>query len=259
MKISTIFQNKRFIKISVIFIWILIWQLIYKAVGKEILIVSPFDMFMNLYEKLFKADFWITCFYSVSRILKGYFLGIFLGVITAFISYKAKWFYYFVYPFFSVIKSTPVASFIILALVWIKTDNVPVFIVFIMVMPIVWTNIYEGLIKTDKELIETAFIFEFNIFKKLKYIYIPNLIPYISAACTVSAGLAWKSGIAAEVISSPKISIGSAIYDSKVYLETLELFTWTFTVIIISIILEKIIVYLIKKIFERNLKNNDRT
>lgn len=254
MKTSTIFQNNKFKKIIIAFIWLFIWQCIYKAVGKEILIVSPFDVLLNIINKVTEYDFWITCFYSIWRIMKGYFFGVIFGMITAFISYKIKFIYDFLYPFFSILKSTPVASFIILALIWIKTDNVPTFIVFIMTSPIVWTNIYEGLSKTSNELIEVSKIFEFSFFKKLKYIYIPQLIPYISSACTVALGLAWKSGIAAEVISSPKISIGSVIYDSKVYLETLELFTWTAVVVIISIVLEKIIIYFIKNIFERKIK-----
>ncbi len=254
MKISTIFQNNKFKKIIIAFIWLFIWQCIYKAVGKEILIVSPFDVLLNIIKKITEYDFWMTCFYSIWRIMKGYFFGVIFGIITAFISYKIKFVYDFLYPFFSILKSTPVASFIILALIWIKTDNVPAFIVFIMTSPIVWTNIYEGLSKTSNELIEVSKVFEFNFFKKLKYIYIPQLIPYISSAFTVALGLAWKSGIAAEVISSPKISIGSVIYDSKIYLETLELFTWTAVVVIISIVLEKIIIYFIKKIFERRIK-----
>ena len=254
MKISTIFQNNKFKKIIIAFIWLFIWQCIYKAVGKEILIVSPFDVLLNIINKVTEYDFWITCFYSIWRIMKGYFLGIIFGVITAFISYKIKFIHDFLYPFFSILKSTPVASFIILALIWIKTDSIPAFIVFIMTSPIVWTNIYEGLSKTSNELIEVSKVFEFSFLKKLKYIYIPELIPYISSACTVALGLAWKSGIAAEVISSPKIAIGSVIYDSKVYLETLELFTWTAVVVIISIVLEKIIIYFIKNIFERKIK-----
>lgn len=254
MKISTIFQNNKFKKIIIAFIWLFIWQCIYKAVGKEILIVSPFDVLLNIINKVTEYDFWITCFYSILRIMKGYFFGIIFGVIAAFISYKIKFMHDFLYPFFSILKSTPVASFIILALIWIKTDNVPAFIVFIMTSPIVWTNIYEGLSKISNELIEVSKVFEFSFLKKLKYIYIPQLIPYISSACTVALGLAWKSGIAAEVISSPKIAIGSVIYDSKVYLETLELFTWTAVVVIISIVLEKIIIYFIKNIFERKIK-----
>lgn len=254
MKTSTIFQNNKLKKIIIAFIWLFIWQCIYKAVGKEILIVSPFDVLLNIINKVTEYDFWITCFYSIWRIMKGYFFGVIFGIITAFLSYKIKFIYDFLYPFFSILKSTPVASFIILALIWIKTDNVPTFIVFIMTSPIVWTNIYEGLSKTSNELIEVSKIFEFSFFKKLKYIYIPQLIPYISSAFTVALGLAWKSGIAAEVISSPKISIGSVIYDSKVYLETLELFTWTAVVVIISIVLEKIIIYFIKNIFERKIK-----
>ena len=258
MKNSTIFQKIKYYKKSILtklliaIIWFFIWEIIYRFVNKEILIVSPFDVFKNLIFKLFQKEYWITCFYSIYRIMIGYILGIFFGIITAIISYKYKFIYEFLYPFFNILKSTPVVSFIIIALVWIKTENVPIFIVFIMVIPIIWTNIYQGILEINNkyyDYFELASIFEFKFLKKMKYIYSKNIFSYVLSSFTVSLGLAWKSGIAAEVISSPKISIGSYIYDSKIYLETLDLFTWTITVIIISFILEIFIKSLLYFIF----------
>ena len=77
-------------------------------------------------------------------------------------------------------------------------------------------------------------------------IYFPQTKPFFKSACITGLGLAWKSGIAAEVISTPKLSIGRSLYESKLYIETPELFAWTLTVIILSIIAEKILTAVFK-------------
>ena len=58
-------------------------------------------------------------------------------------------------------------------------------------------------------------------------------------------GFAWKAGVAAEVIANTKMSIGAQIYDSKIYLDTLNLFSWTIVIIALSILLEKVVTKLL--------------
>ena len=67
---------------------------------------------------------------------------------------------------------------------------------------------------------------------------LPSLSPYFLSACRSAIALAWKAGIAAEVLCVPTRSIGRAIYEGKTYLMTEELFAWTFLVVIISVLIE---------------------
>ena len=182
------------------------------------------------------------------RIVLGYISAVFVGVLLAYGAYKSKFFFELIYPLVSIIKATPVASFIILALVWFKTSYIPSFISFLIVSPIVFSNVYEGIKNTDESLLQMAQVYNFSNFKKLRYIYIPSVLPHFISASLVSVGLSWKSGIAAEVICTPKISIGSMLYNSKVYLETDELFAWTFAVIVMSIMFEKLIAFVFNKL-----------
>jgi NitT/TauT family transport system permease protein len=94
--------------------------------------------------------------------------------------------------------------------------------------------------ETDKKLLEMAKIFRMGFGKKMKAIYIPGTYPYFTAACKLSIGLCWKSGIAAEVIGLPVGSIGEQLYQSKIFLDTGELFSWTIVIIIISYTFEKL-------------------
>ena len=77
-------------------------------------------------------------------------------------------------------------------------------------------------------------------------LYIPSLAPYFLAACKSSLGMAWKAGIAAEVLAVPKNAIGTELYYAKTYLETPTMFAWTLVIILLSIIFEKLFVWFIE-------------
>ena len=245
MKIS-ITQNNSFKKIVSAAIWILIWQGIYMLVNREILIVSPLTVLKTLFSLSLTKAFWLIVSQSMLRIIYGFLISVVLGTAVAVLTAAVPFAYDFFYPPISVIRATPVASFIILALVWMKTGSVPLFISFLMVFPIVWSNVLQGIRNTDKKLLEMADVFRFSALKKIYMIYLPSVMPYFVAAAATGTGLAFKSGIAAEVISRPKLSIGSMLYDSKIYIETPELFAWTAAVIILSVILEALFMRLIR-------------
>lgn len=234
--------------------WITIWQLLYMAVGKDILLVSPLDSFLRLLELSASQEFWQTVFLSCIRIISGFLASLIAGVIIAYFTSKYKAVNMFVSPVIKIIRVTPVASFIILTLLWVKSAYIPALMAFLMVVPLVWANVYEGIISTDEKLLEMAYIYKLGRYKILRYIYIPALMPYFKAAITTGLGFAWKSGVAAEIIVKPLRSLGKEIYDSKIYIETKDLFAWTITVIIISVIIEKVTLLILKKAENKILK-----
>jgi len=227
--------------------WILIWQLVSMFIGKELLVPAPLKVMDRLLEMAVTLSFWEITSMTVFRIAVGFTLGTIAGMFLAVITAGSKITDAFLRPAQTVIRATPIASFIILALIWIKGGHIPSFISFLMVMPIVWSNTYSGIKETDKKLLEMADIYGFSPFEKVKYIYFHSVLPYFAAAATTSMGLAWKAGIAAEVLALPEMAVGTSIFDSKIYLETVDLFAWSFVVIVFSIILEKIITSLLKK------------
>lgn len=228
--------------------WLAIWQGVYRLVHQEILLVSPDTVFTRLLQLVQEGSFWQSALYSLLRITAGFLLAVAAGVGLSLLTTFIPFCYDFFKPILQIIKATPVASFIILALVWIKTDRVSTFTAFLMVLPFIWANVSEGLRSTDRKLLEMAKVYRFGRWKTLRNIYLPSVMPYFLAAFTTSIGLAWKAGIAAEVISIPRHSIGTELYHSKIYLETADLFAWTVVVILLSVLLEKIFVILLGRI-----------
>ena len=239
--------KKTLIFLGVFAFWIIIWQLIYEKVGIDLVIPSPHNTWLKIEELVKTKEFWQTTWLSVSRILQGYLVGVVLGVVLAVVTYSSKFLYVLLKPIVSIARATPVASLTLIIMMWVTNQQVPLFIVGLMVFPIIWGNTYEGIRNTDKKLLEMSRSFSVGYAKRFLHIYIPSVYPYFIAGASTSLGLAWKSGIAAEILGVTQDSIGQQIYDAKVYLDSESKFAWTIIVILLSIVVEKIVVMTLSK------------
>lgn len=235
-------------KAAVAAFWLFIWEIIYLVVQKEILIVSPFTTLMTIVRLVRTAAFWQTALSSLLHIMSGFFVGLLIGVALAVLCAASAFFKELFKPLIAIARATPVASFILLALVWMKTGTVPGFIAALMVFPIIFGNVYEGIRNVDDKLLEMAKSYKVSTKRVFLHIFLPGVFPYFIAGTTTGLGLAWKAGIAAEVLSVPAGSIGQMLHDAKIYIETADLFAWTVVVILLSMILEYLVVLLIKRI-----------
>jgi len=81
--------------------------------------------------------------------------------------------------------------------------------------------------------------------ERIRYIYVPALIPYLKSGCRIALGMSWKSGVAAEVIGVPGHSVGEKLYMSKIYLDTAGLMAWTLVIILVSALFERAVLKLL--------------
>lgn len=137
-------------KAGVIAAWLLLWQLAALAVGSSFLFPSPLTVLRRLGELCVTKEFALDCLGSLGRISLGCFSGIVFGSLLGAVTAFSKPLYDFFSPLLTVIKTTPVASFIILLLVWVKRSGVPVVIAFLMVVPVMWSNVSAAVADTDR-------------------------------------------------------------------------------------------------------------
>jgi len=234
-------------------IWLTLWQILAIVLDSEIILASPISVIKRLSQLAITIPFWESISFSVIRITIGFLSAVFIGTLLAILSFKSKINSLFLEPFMKTISSIPVASFIILVLLWVSSSNLNIIISFLIVLPIIYTNVLEGILETDYNLVEMAIVFRLTKWKKIRYVYFSQVLPYFSSAFKISLGLAWKSGIAAEVIAIPMGSIGESLYQSKVYLDTPNLFAWTLSIVLVSMIIEKIFLFLLALV-ERRLE-----
>ncbi len=220
--------------ISIALIWIVIWQALSMLVGESLILVSPIDVILRLWGLLSDASFYQSILVSTLRILAGFILGMSIGTALAVISAKYAIIRDFLSPFMAAVKAVPVASFTILALFMISAKNLSVLVVFLIALPVVYSNILTGIKACDRRLLEAAKLFCVTPFKKTVYIYFSQVLPYFKSALSVASGLSWKSGVAAELIVIAASSIGERLYEAKVSLEMVDLFAWTLVVILMS-------------------------
>lgn len=242
---------KKVIKVLVITLfWILIWYLFSLIINLPLLFPAPWDVIKRIGELVITGSFYLIVLSSLGRILLGILIALILSFVMALICTLSKTVYEFFIPLVSIMKSTPIVAFVYLVNLFLHSENTVIFICFLMVFPIVFSNVYQGIKSTDKNLIEVCKVYKIPFKKQLLSIYLPNVVPYFLSSLISSIGLAWKAGIAAEVLCTPIISIGIKISDANINLELVDLFAWTVCGIILCILLE----FSTKKILKSILK-----
>ena len=221
--------------------WLAAWALLARLVGSELLLPAPWAVAARLGQLAARASFWGTVGTTLLRILCGTAAGILLGVLTALLTSRFRAADALLRPLLTVVKTTPVASFIILLLIWVGRDILPAVIVVLMVLPVTWANVCAGIASLDPDLREVAKVFGFSPVRSFRRLWLPTVLPHFLSACRSALGLGWKAGVAAEVLTVPLRSIGRMLYEAKLNLETADLFAWTVTVILCSLVIEKLL------------------
>lgn len=221
-----------------VLLWLIVWHIASIRLGKPLLLPTPISVAERLGELIVTQNFWRYTLRSLLRVVSGILSGIGIAVAVSALTAAFRPAEILLSPLITVIKSTPVASFIILAMLWISDDILPVFISFLMVFPVVWANLHTAFKSIPKPYHDLAQIYRLPLSRRIRRIYAPSALPYFLSACRSSLGLAWKAGIAAEVLALPALSIGRQLNESKLYLETTDLFAWTMVVIALSLLLE---------------------
>ena len=237
--------------LAITLIWLCLWQVAAMIVSSPLLLPTPIAVAARILELCATSALYITLLSSFARIILGLIIGVALGVVGGTVTARHRLAKEFFAPVLAVIKSTPIASFIILILLWLDRDSVPVVISLLVVLPVVWSNVEAGILNTDKALLEMARAYKMRRGAMIKHIYLPAIAPYFAASLNSSLGLAWKAGVAAEALILPAVAIGTRIYEAKYNLETIDLFAWTVLVIILSVVIEKLALALLRKVTSR--------
>ena len=223
-------------------IYLAVWEAVSLLVGKELLLPSPLSTLSRLAVLLTQGESWLYAGLTLLRIMAGYVIGVLLGILLAVLTARSAFAEALLSPLRAIVKASPVTSFILLALLWLSSNMVPLVISVLMVVPMIWTATAEAILQTDPRLIEMGKLFGLSRWKIVKKIYVPSVLPQFLAACTTALGFAWKSGVAAEIIALPKQSIGYMLYQSKLRIETPDLFAWTLMIVALSMLLEWLLV-----------------
>jgi len=248
MKTSITKASKRISKkILIILFWIMVWEFGSLLIDNVILLPSPLEVLQMLSKLIFQQYFWLCVFSSIARVIVGLVLSIGLGVAVGIIAGLNNHVEELLTPLLVTVKSTPIMSIIILALVWFRSTNVAIFTAVLICFPVIYTNVVQGIKSVDVQLLQMAQLYKVKRKYVIRDIYIPSIKHYIISGVLMCLGLAWKVSVTSEVLATPKYSIGLNLLNSKAMLETSELFAWTVVVVILSFGFESLFKYYVKK------------
>ena len=237
--------KKQNVRLWAVVFWLVVWQVAAMALHAAyphgtLLLPSPLAALARLMALAGTAAFWRAVGLSSLHILGGFLLSCVLAVILAALSARDRRVEELLAPLVMLVKTVPVASFIILALVWLSSKTLPLFLAALV-----------GVRCTDASLLEMARVFRVPFSRTLRGIYLPQVLPYFRSAVSTALGLCWKAGTAAEVIALSGGSIGEKLYHAKIYFETADLFAWTAAIVLISALFERLFLYFVDSMAER--------
>lgn len=230
---------------------LLVWQTAAVAVDQSILLVSPIDVALRMTTIWQVEGFASSIWFSFYHIAGGFLLALVSGILLAALSGRFKWVETALWPFMITVKTVPVASFVVICLIWLSAQNLSVFISFLIVLPVVYGNVLQGIKSEDGKMLEVAEVFRMPMLRRILYIHMPQLKPFILSACATALGMSWKAGIAAEIIGTPDGSIGKQLYYAKIYLDTDDLLCWTVIIVIVSVAFEKLFMLALRAAYRR--------
>ncbi|MCR4655639.1 MAG: ATP-binding cassette domain-containing protein [Lachnospiraceae bacterium] len=242
-------KHNNYLKYAVYIFWLLLWGGISAIINNPIYFAGPLDTVRELVVKISDPVFWYSVSASLIRILAGFLTAFFAAVILACLSYRFTPLEDLLNPFISFIRSVPVAAVVVILLIWWGSENLVLSISFMVIFPNIYGNMLTGLMETDKKLLEMAAVFRMPLKERVLWIYRPACFPYLTSSLSLSLGMGFKAGIAAEIIGLPSGSIGNLLYHDKIYFNTAGVFSWIIVILILSTLTEKAVLFIAKRLF----------
>lgn len=225
--------------VLIVLLWLFLWQLLALGANNSVMLVGPLETLRALWQLPFEADFVSALCFSFARIIGGFALACICGILLAVLAWHSRVTAALLAPAVLVLKAVPVASFVILLLIWAGNENLSFYVSFLLVLPILYLNTLQGLRQTDGQLLELAKLCHMPRRRRIRFLYFPTLYPHLLSAFQLALGMSWKSGVAAELIGQPQHSIGNSLYLTKINLETDRLFAWTLIIVLLSWLFER--------------------
>ena len=220
-------------------LWLVAWQLASVALAQPLILPGPVEVLSALGGLVSTPTFWSKVGFSLARIVGGCALAYAVAGLLAWASGASCLVRIALRPPLVAIKATPVACVVVLLLIWLGAANVSFAAVFLMALPGVYFALVEGLDHVDARMDELLCVSGVRGPRRWLALTWPAVLPFLEAASEVVVGMAWKAGVAAELIGTPLGSIGERIYQAKLLLDTPALFAWTVVVVCLATVCER--------------------
>lgn len=244
---DSIYKNRKYIWISAALL-IVGWAVAAKAMNNEVILPSPVSALRSLVDIMKGKNFTRLLIATLSRSCISFLISVMSAIVLGTLAGLSRRMRQMLLPAVSVLKSVPTMAVIILALIWLDSDRAPILIGVILVFPVLYESVVEGMLNVDQKLIQMARLYSVSIKNVISDIYIPTVFSYLASVMGAALGLTLKAVIAGEVLGQPRYSIGGSLQMEKMYLNTAGVFAWIIIVVGLSSILESMVKLFFKRI-----------
>lgn len=239
MKIS--FTKKHYISLASIAFMLAIWKLASVYFASDIILPPPEKTLIATLALFGESRFLAIIGATILRGILGFVLSLLLGVGLGVLAGTHAGFNTFMKPIIASLRSIPVISLILLALIWLSSDSVPVFIALLTMFPFIYTNVTDGIRSVDPDLVEMAEFYRVGKGRIIRELHIPAIMPFIISGASSAMGIGWRAIITGEVLSQPEYGIGTLMQSAQTFLNVDAVIAWTLVAVLISYIFEKVI------------------
>lgn len=232
-------MKKSILTILSITILLLAWQLFAMLVRLPDLIPSVPRLLSTLAALFTSGSFYRSVAATVLRGAAGMSISLTAAMGAAFLFNKSKWTYELFRPLLAILRSIPVISFILLALIFLNAESIPLIIAFLTMFPLLTENLTRGLRSRRKELSIMAHQFKIGRWNRLAQVIYPQLKPFLYSGLASALGFGWRAIIMGEVLAQCTPGIGGEMKQAQVFINVPELIAWTIIAILISYLFDK--------------------
>jgi NitT/TauT family transport system permease protein len=194
---------------------------------------SPAAVARGLGEIVRSGEIWRHAGASLARIVVGFGAAVLVAVLLGLLAFLSRLARGVVHDVLAVLNSTSVFVWIVISIIWFGLSNwAPIFTTFMITLPVVASNVVEGVAGVDRRLLEMGEVYRLPGRQKFTAIVVPSTLPYLVAGMKVGFGLALKVSVVAEIFGVTS-GIGYVMNYSREILATQMVFVWALVMIAI--------------------------
>lgn len=247
-------HNRYFISFLSILCIFAVWIICSVIVSSSLILPPPLQVLKAIIELCGSSSFWHDFAFTFLRVILAFCVSMICGFILGVAAGYFKSAEYFLEVPLSIIKASPVISFILIAFFWFKSGTVPVVIAVVMTLPAIVGDVKAGIQNTDLSLLKMAKVYRLSAFQVFWNIRMNAVKPFLQSAAKTAFGLCWKVVAAGEVLCLPKYSAGTILHTSQMHLETARVIAVTVLLVVSSLLVEKLFVLVYRFLSGQNQK-----
>lgn len=219
---------------------LLLWELTVGTLFNPLLVPSPGATFSKAWEMMLSGELFLHIYVSLKRVVVGYVLGCIFGVVIGALVGRIRIIRELTDPILEVVRPISPVAMIPLAMLWFGIGEMSkYFVILYATVIIVLLNTAAGVQRTPTTRIRAARCLGATDFQVFTKVVLPSAVPFILTGMRVALGFSFMGIVAAELIGARE-GIGFLIMNSRLLLNTEQLFVGLLALGIVGAIIDRV-------------------